>query len=59
MIRYITQGVVVSFLSIFPLLPVLLTEYSIYIRNNRLNILREQYKKELDDITLNIMKKYR
>jgi hypothetical protein len=59
MLRYITQGVILSFLSIFPLLPVLLTEHSIYIRNKRLNILREQYKKELDDITLNIMKKYR
>jgi hypothetical protein len=59
MLRYITEGVIISFLSIFPLLPVLLTEYSIYIRNNRLNILREQHKKELDNITLNIMKKYK
>jgi hypothetical protein len=59
MIRYITEGLLISFLSLFPLLPVLLTEYSIYIRNNRLDILREQHKKELDNITFNIMKKYR
>lgn len=56
--KIIIEPLFISLLTIFPLLPVILSEYNIYKYNNKLKIIQEQHIKDLDNMTLNIMKKY-
>jgi hypothetical protein len=56
--KIILEPLFISLLMVFPLLPIILSEYNIYKQNNKLKIIQEQHIKDLDNMTLNIMKKY-